>query len=219
MPVWVSLLRGVNLGARNQVSMPRLREALESAGFADVRTYVQSGNVVARSRHRSRDRVASEVRALVREHFGVDAAVIVRTPAQLASVLDWNPFPTDAVARPATVQVIHLTERPDKDRLAALLAEDWAPDDVAARGEEVVIRYAATMHRSRLQHATVLRRLGADWVSTARPATGAAWRRWCSWHWSPGAERGPVHAGDRPVPPVTAATWQHREHAPCHAAP
>lgn len=165
MPVWVSLLRGVNLGAHNQVNMPRLREALATEGFEDVRTYVQSGNVVAASRHRSAERVAATVRDVVRQHFDVDAPVVVRTPDQLRAVLDWCPFP-DAVTAPTRVHVVHLVADPAPERVAALLAEDWGPDGVAVRGREAVVRYDVTMHRSRLQHATLTRRLGVD--GTAR---------------------------------------------------
>lgn len=166
MPVWVSLLRGVNLGARNQVNMPRLRAALPDAGFEDVRTYVQSGNVITRSRHRSPDRVADAVRATVLEHFGIDAPVMVRSPLELRDVLAWSPFPDDAAARPTAVQVLHLAAQPDPEQVAALLAEDWSPDGVAVRGREVVVRYAEVMHTSRLQHADALKRLGVD--GTAR---------------------------------------------------
>ncbi len=166
MPVWVSLLRGVNLGARNKVNMPRLREALADAGFDDVRTYVQSGNVVTRSAHRSPNKVSDAVRAVVREHFDIDVPVVVRSPRQLRDVLAWCPFPDDAAARPTAVHVVHLTDEPDRDRVAALIAEDWSPDGLAARGGEIVIRYADVMHTSRLQYATALKRLKVD--GTAR---------------------------------------------------
>lgn len=166
MPVWVSLLRGINLGARNKVNMPQLRAALADAGFDDVRTYVQSGNVVTRSGHRSPDRVAAAVRAVARERFGLDVPVVVRSPGQLRDVLDWCPFPDAAAARPTAVHVLHLTEEPDSARLAALLDEDWSPDRLAARGRELVVCYADVMHTSRLQHAAALKRLGVD--GTAR---------------------------------------------------
>jgi uncharacterized protein (DUF1697 family) len=166
MPVWVALLRAVNLGSRNQVNMPALRKALEARGFQDVRTYVQSGNVVARSAHRAPDGVAKAVRTLVREEFGIDVPVVIRSPGQLRAVLDWCPFPDDAATRPTGVHVLHLTAEPDPSRLQALLAEDWSPDGIAARGREVVVRYDETMHRSRLQHAAILKRLGVD--GTAR---------------------------------------------------
>lgn len=162
MPVWVGLLRGVNLGARNQVNMPRLRQVLAEAGFGEVRTYVQSGNLVARTPHRSAHRFGDAVRACVREHFDLDVPVVVRTPAQLAELLAWNPFPDDAATRPTFVQVLHLVEPAAPERVAALLAEDWSPDEVMARGPEVVIRYAATVHGSRAQPATLTRRLGVD---------------------------------------------------------
>ncbi len=166
MPVWISLLRAVNLGARNQVNMPRLRSTLETAGFADVRTYVQSGNVVTRSVHRNPDRVAEDVRRVVLDEFGLDVPVIVRSPGQLREVLAWCPFLEDAAERPTSVHVVHLSQKPEADRVARLLAEDWTPDRVAVREREVVLSYAGTMHRSRLQHAAALKRLGVD--GTAR---------------------------------------------------
>lgn len=166
MPTWVSLLRGVNLGARNKVNMPALRKALEADGFEDVRTYVQSGNVVARSAHRSPAAVGDAVAAVVREEFGLNVPVVVRSPAELRAVLDWNPFPEDAAARPTGVQVVHLSAVPAAERVDAVVTEDWSPDGIAARGREVVVRYDETMHRSRLQHAAILKRLGVD--GTAR---------------------------------------------------
>lgn len=169
MPVWVSLLRAVNLGARNKVNMPALREALTEAGFDEVRTYVQSGNVVTRSSHRSPDAVAAAVREVVRSCSGVDTAVVVRSPKQLADVLAWNPFPEAAEFRPNLVQVLHLVDRPAQDKVRALLEADWGPDEVAARGQEVVLSFATGVQGSRLQPATALKRLGVD-------GTGRNWR-------------------------------------------
>ncbi|MGE5830523.1 MAG: hypothetical protein ACM30G_19470 [Micromonosporaceae bacterium] len=75
------------------------------------------------------------------------------------------PIPDDAT-RPTAVHVIHLAREPDPDDVAAMLKEDWSPDGVAVRDLEVVVCYAESMHRSRLQHAAVLKRLGVD--GTAR---------------------------------------------------
>lgn len=166
MAVWVSLLRGINLGSHHKVNMPRLREVLAEAGFADVRTYVQSGNVVTRSGHRSADRVGLAVRRLVAEHFAVDVPVVVRSPAGLRDVLAWAPFPEAAAADPTKVHVVHLCAEPAPERVADLLRGDWGADEVAVRGAEVAVRYAETLHASRLTHALVTRRLGVD--GTAR---------------------------------------------------
>ncbi len=164
MPQWVCLLKAVNLGSRNKVNMPKLREALAAAGFDDVRTYIQSGNVIV-SCDRSADEVSEAVRAVLREHFGVDVPVVVRTPEQLRAVREWCPFP-DAADRPTGVHVLHLTATPAADRVDKILADDWSPDELAVRGQEAVTHYAEVMHKSRLEHATVLRRLGVD--GTAR---------------------------------------------------
>jgi uncharacterized protein (DUF1697 family) len=166
MPEWVLLPRAINLGARNKVAMPQLRAALAAAGFADVRSYVQSGNVVARSRHRSAPAVAKAAEAVIRKEFGVTTSVVVRTPQQIRDVLAWCPFPLDAAERPTGVQVIHLDGRPSAAAVAAVTGEDWAPDGLAVRGLEVCVCYSAASRASRLQHAPLLKRLGVG--GTAR---------------------------------------------------
>jgi uncharacterized protein (DUF1697 family) len=160
------LLRAINLGARNKVGMPQLRKALVADGFEDVRTYVQSGNIVLSSSHRSADKVAAAVRTLVKAEFGIDTPTLVRTPQQIRNIIAWCPFPDDAAARPTGVHVIHLDAKPDRARVASVLDEDWSPDELEFRGLEICVRYAETMHRSRLQHAGLLKRL--DVGGTAR---------------------------------------------------
>lgn len=87
----IVLLRGINLAQRNRVAMPELRVALEEAGFRDVRTYVQSGNVVLSST-RSPERVARDVGALIARRFGFEIAVVVRSRAELEEVVRRNPL-------------------------------------------------------------------------------------------------------------------------------
>lgn len=164
MPTWVALLRAINLGSRNKVSMPALRTALTEAGFTDVRTYVQSGNVVLGCELTDAAGVGSAVRKVVAEVSGVDTPVVVRRGAELAEVLAWNPFPEAAAAQPHLVQVVHLTGLPDPAAVEAVLATDVAPDAVAYRGLEVVIAYAAGSRNSRTGSA--LRKLKVD--GTAR---------------------------------------------------
>jgi uncharacterized protein (DUF1697 family) len=137
VPTWVALLRAVNLGKVNKVSMPVLREALTEAGFTNVRTYVQSGNVLLDSPLRSAAKVGAEVGRVVHERFDVDTPVVMRTGKQLRAVLDWNPFPEAAAERPKLVHVIHLTAAPDADRVETFLESGGAT--VAHRGEDVVV--------------------------------------------------------------------------------
>src|SRR5581483_1463728 len=87
----ILLLRGINVGSRKRVAMPDLRALLTDAGFEDVRTYVQSGNVVISSRV-APARVGAQAEALIAERFGFDVDVIVRTAADLAKVVERNPL-------------------------------------------------------------------------------------------------------------------------------
>ena len=82
----VALLRAINLGAKRKVPMARLREVLEAAGYTDVVTYVQSGNVVVTSR-RGPESVAKHMRKLLSDEFGFDIPVVVRSREQLEAVV------------------------------------------------------------------------------------------------------------------------------------
>jgi uncharacterized protein (DUF1697 family) len=129
MPRLIVLLRGVNLAGRNRLAMPALREALEDAGFADVVTYVQSGNVVLSSKA-SGKRVKSIVEQVVSDRFGLDIDVVVRTHAELAAVVARNPLKKVA-ASPKLYQVTFLD--------ASLGAEVLEKLEAAAAGEERVV--------------------------------------------------------------------------------
>ena len=118
MPKQVVLLRGINIGPRNRIAMPKLREVLEGAGFEDVATYVQSGNVLLSSSKKS-DAVARECERLIGEHFGLEIDVVTRTRAQLAKVAERDPLGKVAT-NPKRYQVSFLAGRPPSGLRAKL---------------------------------------------------------------------------------------------------
>jgi uncharacterized protein (DUF1697 family) len=87
VPSYVAFLRAVNVGKRF-VRMAELRAALEDAGFTDVETHIQSGNVRVRSRRRSPEAVADEMADVLGEWAGFDVPCIVRTPEQLHALVE-----------------------------------------------------------------------------------------------------------------------------------
>jgi uncharacterized protein (DUF1697 family) len=125
----IVLLRGINLGAHNRIAMPELREALESAGYDDVRTYVQSGNVVLTSRD-SAKKVSGDVEQLIADRFGLEIDVVVRTRSELAKVVERNPLRRQA-KNPKRYQVSFLESKPAPKLVREL-------EEVAADREEVV---------------------------------------------------------------------------------
>ena len=160
----IALLRGINLGSTNRIAMPELRDALSAAGFEEVRTYVQSGNVVLSSDEKP-EQVATRCRQVIEERFGLDIEVVVRTRDELAHVVRRNPLGKVATD-PKRYQVSFLAEKPERG-LAGRLAE------VAANGEEVVVDgreiyawHPAGVARSKLWAALAGRKLGV--TATAR---------------------------------------------------
>ena len=93
MGQWVVLLRGINVGGKNRLPMAELRAALENVGYSDVRTYIQSGNVVLNSGLRSEARIVESVHAVVQSGFGYDLSVIARKAGDFEREVRSNPFP------------------------------------------------------------------------------------------------------------------------------
>jgi uncharacterized protein (DUF1697 family) len=83
---YVALLRGINVGGRNKVPMTALRSAFEDAGHTDVSTYIQSGNVLFRSSASARS-LAGDIERTIEQRFGFPIVVVVRSHAQLRSVV------------------------------------------------------------------------------------------------------------------------------------
>ena len=160
----IVLLRGINLGARNRIAMPALREALEDAGFDEVRTHLQSGNVLLTSTASSR-RVAADCERLIQERFGLEIPVVVRSRRQLASVVKRDPL-GDVADDPKRYQVSFLTEKPAaglRDRLAAVAADS---ERFVIAGREIYAWHPAGVARSKLWALLAGKGLGV--TATAR---------------------------------------------------
>ncbi len=160
----IVLLRGINLGSRNRIAMPELRDALACSGFDDVETYVQSGNIVLSTRTKP-DQTERKVRRLISDRFGLDIPVVVRTRAQLAKVVERNPL--EKVAKdPKRYQVSFLDgtlSAAAKKKLEAAVVE---PEQFAVVGREVYAWHPKTIARSRLW--TLLAGSGLGVTATAR---------------------------------------------------
>lgn len=142
---YVILLRGVMPTGRNRVPMAQLRTALTEAGLVEVRTYIQSGNVIAASPLDAAT-VEQQVHDTIRETIGADIAVIVRTPEQLGRVLAQNPFPDADTSR---LYYTLFQTPPDPKRLSDLLAMDCTPDLIRVTDAALYTLYATKLSDSR----------------------------------------------------------------------
>jgi uncharacterized protein (DUF1697 family) len=91
MPSYVALLRGINVGGKNLIKMPALKACFEANGFADVVTYIQSGNVLFATRETRAAALTGRIEAMLGEAFGYDATVVVRSHRQMRAIVDRAP--------------------------------------------------------------------------------------------------------------------------------
>src|ERR1700683_974052 len=107
----IVMLRGINLGPARRVPMAELRALFSEAGYEDVRTYVQSGNIVLRSTATAAE-LERDATRLISERFGFDVRVIVRTRTDLARVVKRTPL-GEVADNPKRYQVSFLSAKPD----------------------------------------------------------------------------------------------------------
>jgi uncharacterized protein (DUF1697 family) len=160
----VVLLRGVNLGSRNRISMPELRGALEDAGYDDVRTYLQSGNVVLTSTA-SAKKVARECERLIADRFGLEIGVVARTRNELAKVVMRNPFARVA-KDPKRYQVSFLETKPATKVVRELESVAADREEIISIGREIYAWHPAGVARSKLWAQLAGKNLGV--TATAR---------------------------------------------------
>ena len=157
--VYVALLRAINLGRVNRVPMAALRSALTEAGFDDVTTHLQSGNVVLRSSKRSDTAVAREIELLVGSEFGVEAYVMVRTADQLAKIIRANPLARGRNGA-ERLHVAFLKRRPAAAAKRALAGRTFGNDEFAIRGTEIYLWYPNGVAGSKMNTAVFEGALG-----------------------------------------------------------
>jgi uncharacterized protein (DUF1697 family) len=163
MPRQIALLRGINLGPNRRVSMPELREVLTEAGYADVQTLLQSGNVVLTSTAKPA-KLTRDLEALIEERLGVAAPVIVRSRDELAAVVEHDPL-GDVADDPKRHVVYFLDGEPAKDVVRQLEAEDVAPEAVAFAGREIHTWHPDGIQRSPLVKLLTDKRLGVTYTA------------------------------------------------------
>jgi uncharacterized protein (DUF1697 family) len=144
--------------------MPKLRSALEEAGFEDLQTYVQSGNVVLSSRA-SAAKVARDFERLIKREFDLEIPVVVRTRTQLAQVVKRNPLGKVA-KNPKRYQVSFLEKKPSAALVRKLEELATPAERLAAHGREIYAWHPEGVARSKLWAALAGKDLGI--TATAR---------------------------------------------------
>jgi uncharacterized protein (DUF1697 family) len=160
----VALLRGINVGGKNVLPMKDLARIFEDAACANVRTYIQSGNVIFDA-PAGAPKVCEVVTRSIEKRFGYRIPVVLRTLRQLQETIRGNPFLATGVD-PKWLHVYFLADVPSASCCASLDSNRSAPDVFHVRGREIYLHVPNGMARTKLTNAYFDSKLST--VSTAR---------------------------------------------------
>ena len=137
--MYVAFLRGINVGGKNKLPMKDLVEMFVTAGAEDVRSYIQSGNVLFRASPGVAARLSGQITTQIATSFGYRTPVILRTVDQLRGVISDNPF-LKAGAAEETLHVMFLADLPSPTNVDNLDPDRSPPDRFIVRGREVYLQ-------------------------------------------------------------------------------
>jgi uncharacterized protein (DUF1697 family) len=165
---YVALLRGINVGGKNKLPMKDLGEMFVEAGCRQVRTYIQSGNVIFAADPDLVPALPSSIMAQIAQRFGYRIPVILRTSAEIDTVLRRNPF-IEAGAAEDTLHVLFLAGEPSALHVEHLDPDRSPPDTFTVRGQEIYLQLPNGAGRTKLTN---------DYFDTklATISTGRNWR-------------------------------------------
>jgi uncharacterized protein (DUF1697 family) len=164
----VAMLRGVNVGGHQKISMAALRTLCTSLGLCDVQTYIQSGNLVFREDGEDPIKLTLRLEKAIEAGFGFRPAVIVRSASDLRKVVAKNPFAGRAGIEPNRLLVVFMDGNPAKKACEQLLSLPCDPEELRINGRELYIYYPQAMAHPRISLAKIEKTLqcastGRNW--------------------------------------------------------
>jgi uncharacterized protein (DUF1697 family) len=173
MAVVIAMLRGVNLGAHNRMKMDALRELCGTLELRDAQTYVQSGNVVFRTRERTSVALARKIKDAIEKKFGFDPEVILRTTSEMREVIARNPFARMKDINPGKLLVDFLASDPGAEARAKVAAIKTDPEKLHVEDRELYIYFPNGAGRSKLSWTALEKMLktpgtARNWNSVTR---------------------------------------------------
>jgi uncharacterized protein (DUF1697 family) len=137
MPVYVSLLRGINVGPHKRMRMEKLRSSCETLGLKQVKTFIQSGNLIFEAEKASPAALSKKIEGQILTDFGFSVDVISRTRDEMDKIVRSNPLLKEKNIDPSKFHVVFLSELPDAAALTKLESLTLPPDRARCLGREI----------------------------------------------------------------------------------
>jgi len=164
--LFLALIRGINVGGHTMIAMADLRDLLTKLGFTEVRSLLQSGNLIFQGQRKTTAQLERLLEAETEKRLGLKTDFFVRTPAEWESLIAQNPFRKEAERDPGHLVVLFLKNVPDAGNVDALRAAISGREVIQAKGNHAYVVYPDGQGRSRLTNALIEKKLGTR--ATAR---------------------------------------------------
>ena len=161
MTGYVALLRAVNLAGRNMVSMAELRGLAERLGLEEVRTLLQSGNLVFRGGGSNAERIERLLEKETKKALGVETNFFVRTAAEWNEVVAANPFQAEAKSDPGHLLLMCFDTAPAREAVRALEGAIRGRERLRVAGRHAWLVYPDGVGRSKLTNSLIEKKLQA----------------------------------------------------------
>ena len=157
MKAMIAMLRGVNVGGCHKLPMERLRAICEDLDLTRPQTFIQSGNVVFETKLKDEPALALRMETAIEAEFGFRASLVLRSAAEMRSVVARNPFSGRADVAPGRLLVTFLQSDPGEEARVAIRAIPADPEELVADGCEIFVHYPNGAGRSKLPVARIER--------------------------------------------------------------
>lgn len=139
MQTYIDILRGINVSGKNKIAMKDLKATLDGAGYQNVATYIQSGNVVFKHKQTAEKTLAQQITQLIKTNFGLDVPVLVRTADNVQKAYDENPFLKQKGVDADKLHITFLADVPAQENIDKTNTYSYPPDEFIIADDNVYV--------------------------------------------------------------------------------
>lgn len=148
----IAILKGINVSGHKKILMADLKALIETLGYKNVSTYIQSGNIIFTATQTA-EKVRIAIEKAIQQQYNFDVPVIVRSANELQDIIINNPFINKEGVDIDKLHVTFLEHTPDEEQLAAMRQYNYPPDEFSIAGKEVFLHCPVSYGETKLSNA------------------------------------------------------------------